>query len=370
MTKIFYAILCLILIFFLFPGSTSAAEPPTLQSPSSGSTTSDTSPTLNWNWLGACPLSGSCFRVQVDNQSDFSGPEKDYYTSNTDYSPQLSDGSWYWRVKAKEAESWSDWSSVWNFVIGQEILSATPAPQSPTPTASSQTGQISLSEFLPNPQEGNEWVELFNPTSSSIDISGYKIDDIEGGSSPFTIPDGTVLAGQNYLYFSFSSRLNNDGDTARLINSEGQVLEEYPYSQSTKGVALAKDSQGSWQETTTPTPGQANIITKPQVEGTTTGGKTSQSTSKKTTTEKPTSTPKSSSEVKSATSREGGAVLSTSTEEAVLPQATVTAAEEATEESKVLSSKGSLLPAILFVAAGVVLLLGIGAKIAKSKKKK
>lgn len=227
-----------------------------------------------------------------------------------------------------------------------------------------------LSEFLPNPQEGNEWVEIFNPTSSAaLDISGYKIDDIEGGSSPFTIPQGTTIGPQNYLYFSFSSRLNNDGDSVRLIDTSGKVLEEYSYGQSSKGISFAKDTQGAWQETTTPTPGAANIITKPQVEGTTTEGKTSQSTTKKSTSEKPASTSKPASEAKSTTSKQVGTVLSTSTEEAVLPAATVTA-QEKEEETKVASSKRNLLPAILFVAAGVTLFLGIGAKIAKSKKKK
>ncbi|OGY25335.1 MAG: hypothetical protein A2Z24_00660 [Candidatus Woykebacteria bacterium RBG_16_44_10] len=127
------------------------------------------------------------------------------------------------------------------------------------------TGNIVLTEFMPNPDGGNEWAEVFNPQDSEIDIGGWKIDDIEGASSPFPIPAGTKIATRAYLIFSFSGsgKLNNSGDTIRLLNPDGQVVETYSFGETTKGVSFAKDSQGNWQVTNTPTPGTVNKITLP-----------------------------------------------------------------------------------------------------------
>lgn len=136
-----------------------AAEVPTLKSPASLSTTDDTSPTLSWSWTGNCPESGSCFRVQVDDQADFVSLRKDYYTSNTSYSPQLEEGTWYWQVKAKDSSGWSGWSQVWNFTIAQTSSPTTePTPsQTPAPTSqapSSDNLKITLSEIYPAPNSG------------------------------------------------------------------------------------------------------------------------------------------------------------------------------------------------------------------------
>ena len=38
-------------------------------------------------------------------------------------------------------------------------------------------GTIVINEIMPAPASGNEWVELYNPGTTPIDISGWKIDD-------------------------------------------------------------------------------------------------------------------------------------------------------------------------------------------------
>ena len=97
---------------------TTAPPVPVLSSPASGTFTNNSSPALTWSAV-TDNLSGTKdYRVQVDNNSDFSSPEKDYYTANTFYSPSLTENTWYWRVKARDnALNWSSWSEVWNFVV-------------------------------------------------------------------------------------------------------------------------------------------------------------------------------------------------------------------------------------------------------------
>lgn len=115
-----------------------ANDPPTLSNPSNNSTV--TSSTLNWQTPSYSLYNSSPYRVQVDNDSGFGSVNKDYYTSNTHYSPSLSKGTWYWRVKAKDtAGTWSNWSSIWSFILADSTSSPTPTPtatSTPTPTPS------------------------------------------------------------------------------------------------------------------------------------------------------------------------------------------------------------------------------------------
>src|SRR5439155_23981038 len=54
--------------------------------------------------------------------------------------------------------------------------------------------QIKVNEFMMAPNPGNEWIELYNPTATAVDVSGYFIDDIaNGGGAPKQIPAGTVI---------------------------------------------------------------------------------------------------------------------------------------------------------------------------------
>ena len=135
----------------------------------------------------------------------------------------------------------------------------TPTPTAtPTPTPASYPSGIYLSEFLPNPSSGEkEWVEIYNSNSLGVELSNWKIDDKDGGSSPqdFTV----TLSAQTYkqIFFS-SSKLNNDSDTVRLLRPDLTAIDSYSYSVSHKGNSWAKNNSGSWFETSAVTPNEAN----------------------------------------------------------------------------------------------------------------
>lgn len=362
----------LIFFFLISTSNVLAINAPSLESPLSESTT-NASPTLSWNWLGTCASSGSCYRVQVDDQQDFSSPAKDYYTSNNSYGPQLSASTWYWRVKAKDStNTWSDWSSVWNFTIGQDNSSPTPAA-TPNPSSSPATSgnlNISLSEFMPNPAEGNEWTEIKNNSSQTVNVGGYKIDDIEGGSSPFTIPAGSQIVSGGFAVFYFSARLNNEGDTVRLLTPDNAVLESYSYSGSTKGVSFAKDGAGNWQQTSTPTPGAVNQITIPAPQNSSSASKS------KTTTKSTTPTPTTQSQLttgqvlgKNLTGSRGFS-LAAGDQNFATPSFNLATGSsgESSPGAKVADSKKSKLGSILLILGGLVVLVAIGAGFAKKFK--
>jgi len=142
----------------------------------------------------------------------------------------------------------------------------------PTPGASnggtSGSGDVVLlNEFLPDPYSlyTEEWIELYNPTDSEADISGYVLDDItSGGTSAYVIPDGTTIAAYGFIVFyqgTTGIALNNDGDTANFLKPDGTtVLDSYSYSSSTDDVSYGRESDGgsTWTTFTSPTPGESN----------------------------------------------------------------------------------------------------------------
>ncbi|MCP5095476.1 MAG: hypothetical protein GY943_07985, partial [Chloroflexi bacterium] len=115
---------------------------------------------------------------------------------------------------------------------------------------------VVINEVMPKPSSGNqEWIELFNPTASAIDISGGYIDDIaSGGGAPKVIPNGTTIAAGGYYTMDTGSRFfNNGGDDARLLESDGTtVVDSYTYgSSSTDQSWYRTPDGGAWSATMT-----------------------------------------------------------------------------------------------------------------------
>ncbi len=147
-----YVFLFFILFNFSSPTIIKAVNSPILTSPSDNEILSK-SPKLTWDFIGECVDSGSCFVIEIDNNSDFNSKEKSSYTDKNSYSPQgLADGDWYWRVKAKnKSETWSDWSNTHKFSISEN----TPSPSlTPSPSAS-QSPQLVPAEKPPAKKSEN-----------------------------------------------------------------------------------------------------------------------------------------------------------------------------------------------------------------------
>jgi PKD repeat protein len=127
--------------------------------------------------------------------------------------------------------------------------------------------KLLINEFLPDPEDSdleNEWIELYNQGSVSIDLQGWSLDDAEGGSRPYRIADQFWLgAGQYFLAERPQTgiALNNNNDIVRLYRPDGVLADEIGYSGAKKGLAFARRGN-VWHWTTSPTPGAANEILK------------------------------------------------------------------------------------------------------------
>lgn len=151
-------------------------------------------------------------------------------------------------------------------------------------------GDVVINEFLVDP-DNEQWVELYNKSSTSVTISGWFIDD-SGGTEKFTIPSDTTLdAGGFRVFESHAFNLNRTtADTVQLLNG---TVEEDSYSYSSgpgSGLTFGRntDGTGSWVIFSSPTKGSSNNSSVPLPNPT----PTPTITSTPTPTPKPSATPK------------------------------------------------------------------------------
>ena len=140
--------------------------------------------------------------------------------------------------------------------IYEEIITPTS-----TPTSTEIIADIKINEFLPNPNEGDEWVEIYNPTTSTVDLTDWFLKDNTGTY----LLNGDISALGFFVYEFSSSKLNNDGDIIQLFYKDGEkIIDETTYSTVEKGNSIAMNVETQkFEETTTLTKGIKNVITPP-----------------------------------------------------------------------------------------------------------
>lgn len=136
----------------------------------------------------------------------------------------------------------------------------------PTPFAKYEkliySDAVELSEIMSYPADVSheEFIEIHNKTDAAFDLSGWQLDDAEGGSSRYTITSDIEIAPNGYLSFYHSLTgiiLNNDTDSARLFDPNGDLRSTVTYSKGQKddSYALINDA---WLWTAQSTPGEEN----------------------------------------------------------------------------------------------------------------
>lgn len=168
---------------------------------------------------------------------------------------------------------------------------------------------IVLNEFLPRPDgiaygfdfgddssdmPQGEWVEIYNNSTVSKDLSGWYIWDASGSennkiaiTATNTYPASTTIGGEGWLVVYMNKAvLNNTGDTVKLYNSSNVLVDSYAYATppdfcdieptpgdensttgtgscvdvpSNKSYARIPDGIGVWVDPV-PTPGGINVL--------------------------------------------------------------------------------------------------------------
>lgn len=156
------------------------------------------------------------------------------------------------------------YSGVTNTYVAYDV----PPPPDPS--------QVRINEFLmaPNPTGNGEWIELYNPTTSAIDIGGLYLDDLAGGGgAPKLIPAGTTIPAGGYYVMTFASGfLNNTGAESvrylKIVGGVETVYDSYAYNLGTtqnNKVFHRTGDGGAWCNTISSnvTKGTANPATCP-----------------------------------------------------------------------------------------------------------
>ena len=110
---------------------------------------------------------------------------------------------------------------------------------------------VRIESFVPNPvgDDAAEVIVLGNPSDAEIDLCGWRLDDEEGGSSPFSL-DGLRIPANGTLPLPRATTgiaLNNDGDTVRLLPPPGiGAGEEVAYGKASEGKVFARRADGSF----------------------------------------------------------------------------------------------------------------------------
>jgi len=129
---------------------------------------------------------------------------------------------------------------------------------STTKTAITQSGNTGVNHILisevmydvPGSDAKGEWIELYNPTTASVDLSGWSLAD---NSRSFSLPSGTIIQAGDYLvvardttgFFNLygfnpdvsglTLALSNSGDEVSLHNSTGSTVDYVAWEQYTTG---------------------------------------------------------------------------------------------------------------------------------------
>ena len=124
-------------------------------------------------------------------------------------------------------------------------LIPTAIPSSPIPTQLNpdfDEQQIIISEFMPAPGDGREWVELLNLSDSPISLIRWYIDDAENsGGAPYQF--SLTMNAHQYGVVDLSRTLfNNSGDIVRLLNTKGEEVDSQLYTSSLPDISWGKDT--------------------------------------------------------------------------------------------------------------------------------
>jgi hypothetical protein len=158
---------------------------PTLSSPSNESTISSLKPSFDWDDTSYA----TSYRIQVDNNSNFSSPEIDSsgltsssynYTSNL-----LVNTQYYWRVQASNVAGNGQWSNAWWF--------RTPAPPS-APSLSSPSNGVTISD---SDDVTFSWNSISNATLYRLQVAK------NSSFSPTEID--TILSSTSYTAWNLSN---------------------------------------------------------------------------------------------------------------------------------------------------------------------
>ena len=102
--------------------------------------------------------------------------------------------------------------------------------------------EVDTNPFGDDSQSISEWVELYNPTDSDVDLSGWEIASTTVLKKTFTIPDGTIISPGDFLLFNYEKLWFTDSsELVELRNDDGVIIDTTPF------IVDLENNFSSWQ---------------------------------------------------------------------------------------------------------------------------
>jgi hypothetical protein len=124
---------------------------------------------------------------------------------------------------------------------------------------------VKINEVESNGGTPGDWVELYNPGTTAVDLSGFIFKDSDD-SHAYAIPQGTTIAAGAYLVLNEADFVFGLGapDAARLFAPNGSVVDSYSWtSHAATTYGRCVNGTGSFITTTSSTKGAANDCSSP-----------------------------------------------------------------------------------------------------------
>ncbi len=154
-----------------------------------------------------------------------------------------------------------------------------PYPSPAVANYSAITSSVQLNEILLTNLNGDNapwarrpsWLELRNPSASSVDLSGWRLRDPRNPGSSWTIPGGVILSADAHLAIWADSaqagsttaapNLNSPialVDGVELVNPAGQIVDRIVWGAQLADLSTGRIGGGGWALLISPTRGTAN----------------------------------------------------------------------------------------------------------------
>ncbi len=205
------------------------------------------------DWPLSFPEAGGAIILQLPDDSEL---------ESTTYPAPPVGQAWAWTD-----EGWA-WTTKPTLEAVNELVEPAPGLGAAVPQAAYP--RLAITELLPDPaapatDAADEFIELFNPNSFALNLSGYSLRVGGASGDDFELPDVEIDAGGYIAFTSAQSGLTlaNGGAQVGVYDPAGQLIgTAIAYSGAKSGQAWASFNSG-WSWTTTPTPAGINRFTAP-----------------------------------------------------------------------------------------------------------
>ncbi len=128
----------------------------------------------------------------------------------------------------------------------------------------SSVSEVVINEFMASntsgPKDENnqfeDWIELYNKSNTSFDLSGFYLSDNPSNIKKWQIPQGTTIPSHGYLIFwcdedqeegtlHTNFKLSASGETLFLSDKNGAIVDSITYSNATENLSIARIPNGT-----------------------------------------------------------------------------------------------------------------------------